>query len=134
MLSKTWWLLTFRWLFAQNTSNNEVRKSSYLTGASLAVALLSTMLGVGALSFVRALVTGFERQLSMGVANFFGPLSYKSGWRTESEHEWVANKLNYPLYVQPKLDGLRMIAMLDIHGKVILKTREYFFAPWALRQ
>jgi lipoprotein-releasing system permease protein len=58
---------------------------------------MSSAMGVGALSFVRALVSGFERQLSMGVANFFGPLSYKSGWRSESEHEWIAKKVNYPV-------------------------------------
>lgn len=33
------------------------------------------------------------------------------------------HKLKYPLYVQPKLDGLRMIAMLDTEGHVVLKTR-----------
>jgi ATP-dependent DNA ligase len=33
------------------------------------------------------------------------------------------HKLTYPLYIQPKLDGLRMIAMLDSKGKVVLKTR-----------
>ncbi len=33
------------------------------------------------------------------------------------------DKLKYPLYVQPKLDGLRMIAMLDSQGIVRLKTR-----------
>lgn len=32
-------------------------------------------------------------------------------------------KLKYPLYVQPKLDGLRALAMLDSHGVVQLKTR-----------
>lgn len=32
-------------------------------------------------------------------------------------------KLKYPLYVQPKLDGLRMIAMLDSKGIIQLKTR-----------
>lgn len=32
-------------------------------------------------------------------------------------------KLKYPLYVQPKLDGLRAIAMLDSNGVVQLKTR-----------
>lgn len=33
------------------------------------------------------------------------------------------DKLKYPLYVQPKLDGLRMIALLDADGNVQLKTR-----------
>ncbi len=33
------------------------------------------------------------------------------------------DKLTYPLYVQPKLDGLRMIVTLDKNNKVILKTR-----------
>ncbi len=95
--SKVWWLLTFRWLFWNNTGagKKNPRSASYLTGASLAVALVSSALGVGALSFVRALVTGFETQLSLGVAQFFGPLSYKSGWRTEAEHEWIAEKLDY---------------------------------------
>lgn len=38
-------------------------------------------------------------------------------------------KLTYPLYVQPKLDGLRMIAMLDSEGKVVLKTRRLHDIP-----
>ncbi len=33
------------------------------------------------------------------------------------------NRLEYPLYVQPKLDGTRMIALLDHQGQVVLKTR-----------
>lgn len=33
------------------------------------------------------------------------------------------DKLKYPLFVQPKLDGLRMIAALDSNGIVQLKTR-----------
>lgn len=33
------------------------------------------------------------------------------------------HRLNYPLYLQPKLDGLRMIALLDKNKKVILKSR-----------
>lgn len=39
------------------------------------------------------------------------------------------DRLVYPLYVQPKLDGLRMIAMLDTDGKVILKTRRRHDIP-----
>lgn len=38
-------------------------------------------------------------------------------------------KLNYPLYIQPKLDGLRMIVMLDSHGEVHLKTRRLHDIP-----
>ncbi len=66
-------------------------------GASLWVALISAALGVGALSFVRALVTGFETQLAQGVSDFLGPLSYKSGWRMEKEHERLARKISYPV-------------------------------------
>lgn len=61
------------------------------------MALFSSALGVGALSFVRALVSGFESQLSIGVAQFFGPLSYKSGWKSETEHKWLVDKVNYPV-------------------------------------
>lgn len=39
------------------------------------------------------------------------------------------DKLIYPLYVQPKLDGLRMIVMLDSDGKVVLKTRRLHDIP-----
>ena len=66
-------------------------------GASLWVALISAALGVGALSFVRALVTGFETQLAVGVSDFLGPLSYKSGWRTEREHKLLSQKVSYPV-------------------------------------
>ncbi|MEZ4815248.1 MAG: FtsX-like permease family protein [Bdellovibrionota bacterium] len=97
MLTGKWWKLTFKWLFWKDSKVQDPRKASYLTGASLAVALLSSALGVGALSFVRALVTGFETQLSMGVANFFGPLSYKSGWKSETEHKWLVDKIDYPV-------------------------------------
>jgi ABC-type lipoprotein release transport system permease subunit len=97
VLSKQWWKLTFKWLFWKNTSLQDPRRASYLTGASLAVALISSALGVGALSFVRALVSGFETQLSYGVAQFFGPLSYKSGWRSEGEHKRIVEKLDYPV-------------------------------------
>lgn len=112
MLTKEWWLLTYKWLFGQKKAGQEIRKASYLMGASLWVALFSAALGVGALSFVRALVTGFENQLTLGVSDFLGPLSYKSGWRTEREHELLAQKISYPtesywqgqgLLVGPKL-------------------------------
>ncbi len=97
MLTKEWWLLTYKWLFGQKKAGQEIRKSSYLMGASLWVALISAALGVGALSFVRALVTGFENQLTLGVSDFLGPLSYKSGWRAEKEHELLAHKISYPV-------------------------------------
>ncbi|MEI7440530.1 MAG: FtsX-like permease family protein [bacterium] len=97
MLTKEWWLLTYKWLFGQKKAGQEIRRASYLMGASLWVALISGALGVGALSFVRALVTGFETQLALGVSDFFGPLSYKSGWRSEKEHELLAQKISYPV-------------------------------------
>jgi ABC-type lipoprotein release transport system permease subunit len=95
LLSKEWWLLTFRWLFWKKSTGNKAGLSPHLTGASLWIALLSCALGVGSLSFVRALVTGFEGQLSQGVARFFGPLSYKSGWKSSFEHKRIANNFDY---------------------------------------
>lgn len=50
------------------------------------------------------------------------PMALKS-WKD------FGSRLKYPLYVQPKLDGLRMIAMLDSDGKVALKTRRRHDIP-----
>lgn len=50
------------------------------------------------------------------------PMALKS-WKD------FGDRLKYPLYVQPKLDGLRMIVMLDIDGKVSLKTRRRHDIP-----
>jgi len=97
VLSIKWWKLTFKWLFWKDPKLQDPRRASYLTGASLAVALFSSALGVGALSFVRALVSGFESQLSIGVAQFFGPLSYKTGWKSEAEHKLIVDQLDYPV-------------------------------------
>jgi DNA ligase-1 len=38
-------------------------------------------------------------------------------------------KLQYPLYIQPKLDGIRMIVMLDSDGNVQLRTRRLHDVP-----
>lgn len=85
-LPKAWWKLSLRWLFGNKTNQNKVLGSSQLAGAAIWIAILSFVLGISSLSFVRALVTGFESQLSLGVADFFSPISYKSGWRSEYEH------------------------------------------------
>lgn len=50
------------------------------------------------------------------------PMALKS-WKD------FGDRLEYPLYVQPKLDGLRMIAMLDSKGKVTLQTRRRHDVP-----
>jgi ATP-dependent DNA ligase len=50
------------------------------------------------------------------------PMALKS-WKD------FGTRLKYPLFVQPKLDGLRMIAMLDSDGKVTLKTRRRHDIP-----
>lgn len=61
-------------------------------------------------------------QLSVSPEEIPIPMALKS-WKDYGE------RLVYPLYVQPKLDGLRMIAMLDTNGKVILKTRRRHDIP-----
>ena len=97
LLSKEWWALSFRWLFGKKIAGAQVRNSSYLIGSSLWIALLSCAMGVGALSFVRALVTGFESQFSVGVADAVGLAAYKTGWRSDREHQWMAEKFNFPV-------------------------------------
>lgn len=39
-----------------------------------------------------------------------------------NSYEKYKNKLKYPMYVQPKLDGIRLISKLE-HDKIILKSR-----------
>lgn len=50
------------------------------------------------------------------------PMALKS-WKD------FGTRLKYPLFIQPKLDGLRMIVMLDSDGMVTLKTRRRHDIP-----
>jgi lipoprotein-releasing system permease protein len=83
VISREWWKLSWAWLASPGSRTPPARKS--LFQSSLRVAALGLALGVGALSVTLAIVSGFQRTWSRGVAQALGHVGVQTGWRSHAE-------------------------------------------------